>query len=280
MEELKKLLEMGIINIDKPSGPTSFSVTDFVRKSLGVKKCSHMGTLDPKVTGVLPITISRACKLARFFIRHNKSYVGILHCHKKQETKKIQKIIDENFTGKIEQIPPHKSSVKRAKRTREVYYWKIIEESENKKDFLFECHVEGGTYIRKLCSDLGEKIGGAHMAQLRRTKAGIFGEESSIRLNDFEEAVKKWKSGEEGPLKKMIVPAEESIKKILKTANVDKRALLSLYNGKPLFKNDLSEEPKLELGEDFALFCGKIFVGTYKKTSEEKVFARPTFVYN
>ena len=67
---LKELLEFSIMNIDKPSGPTSFYTFDFVRrklKSLGVKKTSHFGTLDPKVTGVLPVALNRACRLTGYF---------------------------------------------------------------------------------------------------------------------------------------------------------------------------------------------------------------------
>ena len=78
IEKIKKsksteeLLEFGIINIDKPSGPTSFSVSDFVRKKLGLRKTSHFGTLDPKVTGVLPVALNRACKLTGFFLGEDK----------------------------------------------------------------------------------------------------------------------------------------------------------------------------------------------------------------
>lgn len=64
---IKELLEFGIINIDKSSGPTSFDVSEFVKKKLGLRKTSHFGTLDPKVTGVLPVALNRACKLTGFF---------------------------------------------------------------------------------------------------------------------------------------------------------------------------------------------------------------------
>ena len=75
-KSIKELLEFGILNIDKPSGPTSFSVSDFVReklKGLGVRKTSHFGTLDPKVTGVLPIALNRACKLTGYFMKKKKA---------------------------------------------------------------------------------------------------------------------------------------------------------------------------------------------------------------
>ena len=176
MKDIKELLEFGLVNIDKPAGPTSFSVSEFVCKKLGLKKTSHMGTLDPKVTGVLPITLGRACKLAGYFIRHDKSYVGVLETHKVCDIKELQGLIDGNFVGRIRQTPPHRSAVKREERERTVYSWKLIEASEDGKSFLFDCKVEGGTYIRKLCSDLGEMIGGGHMGELRRTQAGVFGE--------------------------------------------------------------------------------------------------------
>jgi H/ACA ribonucleoprotein complex subunit 4 len=69
-KSLKELLEFGILNIDKPSGPTSFDISDGVRKKLGLRKTSHFGTLDPKVTGVLPIALNRACKLTGFSWRN------------------------------------------------------------------------------------------------------------------------------------------------------------------------------------------------------------------
>ncbi len=154
MKDMKDLLKFGLINFDKPAGPTSYSVSEFVKRQLKLKKTSHMGTLDPKVTGVLPITLGRACKLAGYFIRHDKSYVGILETHKDCDIKELQKLIDENFTGKILQTPPHRAAVAQRERERTVYFWNLLEAGEDKRSFLFEYKVEGGTYIRKLCSDL------------------------------------------------------------------------------------------------------------------------------
>ena len=86
-----ELLEFSIINIDKSSGPTSFNISDFVRKKLQVRKTSHLGTLDPKVTGVLPIAINRACKLSGYFLGEDKEYIGIAQFHKEIEFKKSKK---------------------------------------------------------------------------------------------------------------------------------------------------------------------------------------------
>ncbi|MCD4771177.1 RNA-guided pseudouridylation complex pseudouridine synthase subunit Cbf5 [archaeon] len=280
MKPIGKLLNFGLINIDKSVGPTSYSVSEFIKRQLKLKKTSHMGTLDPKVTGVLPITLGRACKLAGYFIKHDKSYVGILETHKKCGIKELQKLIDENFSGKILQTPPHRSAVKREERQRKVYLWKLLEASEDGKSFLFNCRVEGGTYIRKLCSDLGEMIGGAHMGELRRTEAGIFDESDLVSLNDFESAVKEWKTGDEEKLKGMVMDAESAIKKVLPVAEVDKSALKSLYIGRPLFANNVLEKPKLKEGDIFALFCKDEFVGIYRRTGEEIIFGRSEFVCN
>jgi len=278
---MKELLNFSLININKPTGPTSFMVSEFVKRQLGLKKTSHMGTLDPKVTGVLPITLGRACKLADYFIKHDKSYVGILETHKSQDIAELQKLIDENFVGKIKQTPPHRSAVKREERKRMVYSWKLIENDESGKSFLFECKVEGGTYIRKLCSDLGEMIGGAHMGELRRTAAGIFDEDDIYDLNEFVEAVEKYKGGDGKDLKKMLVRAEDAIRKVLDVVEVDKSAIKSLHTGKPLFRSNVKEDvSKFKEGDVFAIFCGEQFVGVYRRTSEDVIFARSEFVYN
>src|SRR3989338_972300 len=169
---IQELLEFGIINIDKSSGPTSFNVSDFVRKKLNLRKTSHFGTLDPKVTGVLPVSLNRACKLMGYFLGEDKEYVGIMRLHEEVDLEKIKKIIKEKFLGRIKQTPPVKSRVKRVEREREIISFELIEKEENKeqsslsvlskrgqsKDILFKTEVQGGTYIRKLIDDLGKEI--------------------------------------------------------------------------------------------------------------------------
>jgi H/ACA ribonucleoprotein complex subunit 4 len=260
-KSIQELLNFSIINIDKPTGPTSFTVSDFVRKKLKLNKTSHFGTLDPMVTGVLPIALGRACKLTGFFLGHDKEYVGIMKVHKDIGIKDVQKIINEKFLGKIMQLPPKKSRVKRQIREREVISWDLIEQEG--RNILFRASVQGGTYIRKLISDLGELIGGAHMAELRRVRAGVF-TEPAINLYDFEKAVDEYKSGKENLLHKMLTPAEEGIKKILLT-------------GKPIFKEDILSFPK---DDTFAVFFGEKFVGIYRKVKDESIVAKAEFVYN
>lgn len=278
---LKELLNFCIVNLDKPSGPTSFTVSEFVKNSFskyGVKKTSHFGTLDPKVTGVLPVAVGRACKLTGYFLGHDKTYVGILRTHEKQEIKKLQEIINKNFVGKIQQLPPVKSRVKRAVREREVFYFNLLESSEDKTEFLFETKVQGGTYIRKLCSDLEEFIScKAHMLELRRIDAGIFSEADKefVNLYDFEKSLE-----DEEKLREILIPAEEAIKKVLPVVEIVHEAIKALYTGKPLFKKDCVVRPKFRVGEVFAVFCEERFIGIYKKTNEEIILGRPEFVFN
>ena len=123
----EELLEFGIVNINKPSGPTSFDISDYIRKKLELRKTSHFGTLDPKVTGVLPIALNRACKLTGFFLGEDKEYVGVMRIHKDISLKEIEKAIEKEFIGKITQLPPVKSRVKRQERQREIKNFKILE---------------------------------------------------------------------------------------------------------------------------------------------------------
>ena len=169
---IQELLQFGIINIDKPLGPTSFQVSQFVKNLIEVRKTSHLGTLDPTiVSGVLPVALNRACRLSEYLMHRNKTYIGIMRLHKEVKRDELEKVIKE-FVGKIKQLPPKRSRVKRAIREREVKSFRIIEIEG--KDVLFETEVQAGTYIRKICDDMGKEIGGAHMLELRRTKAGLF----------------------------------------------------------------------------------------------------------
>ena len=286
LEKLKKektveeLLEFSIINIDKPSGPTSFDVSDFVRKTLGVRKTSHFGTLDPKVTGVLPIALNRACKLTGFFLGENKTYVGIARFHDELSIEEVQDAIEKNFLGKIKQTPPVKSRVKREEREREIFYFKILEKKN--KDFLFETKVQGGTYIRKLIDDLGTSLGvGAHMLELRRTNAGIFFEHDGIypcvNLYEFEKAIDEWKNGNDEPLRKILIPGE-IVSEIYSIVFVKEKNLKQILTGKPIFFDDLEKKEKFEKEKIISVFCDVNFVGMYRVVNDGDVFAKPEFV--
>lgn len=269
---MRELLEFGIINFDKPEGPTSFQAAEKVGRLMEARKFSHFGTLDPAVTGVLPVALNRACKLSTWMMKKNKTYIGVMKLHKKISKKKLEEEM-KRFIGKIKQLPPVKSRVKREEREREVYSWKILE--INGKDILFEAEVEAGTYIRKLISDLGEKIGGANMTELRRTKAGLFNEEDEnfVNLYQLEEAWNEYKEGREEKLRKIIIPGE-IIANILPVIFVD-GDIKQLLTGKPIYKGEI------EIKEDlFCLFKENQLIGIYRRVEENNIIARAEWVLN
>jgi H/ACA ribonucleoprotein complex subunit 4 len=249
---IQELLEFSIINIDKSSGPTSFTVSQFVKKTLKLKKTAHLGTLDPQVSGVLPVALNRACRLNEFLMHRDKTYVGIMRLHSPVLKKDLEEAI-ESFIGKIEQLPPVRSRVKRALREREIKTFKILEISEDKKSVVFETQVQAGTYIRKLIHNLGEKLScGAHMLELRRTKAGVFSEDNSVNLYDFESALE-----DEEKLRKILISASDVLKQVLPVIQVNPKDLQKILIGKPLSQSDIvniEDFNKLEEGEHFILF--------------------------
>jgi len=282
IEKIKKgkstqeLINFGIINIDKPSGPTSYRVDDYIKKSLDLKKSSHAGTLDPKVTGVQAVLLGRACKLLGYFIGSDKTYVGVIRIHK---TVSIEQVKEEakKLVGKIKQLPPLRSSVKRAIREREVHSLEILE--GDGKNFVFVTKVQAGTYARRLCEDLGKNLGEAHMLELRRVQAGLFGEKESHTLYDFDKAVSEWRECNEEPLRDMIIPAEiiaEKLPPLLIKEEYEK----ILRTGKILLKEHLAQGT-LKKEEVYSAFINKEipeFLGIYQGQSEKS--ARAKFVFN
>ncbi|MBR9699843.1 RNA-guided pseudouridylation complex pseudouridine synthase subunit Cbf5 [Candidatus Woesearchaeota archaeon] len=228
---IKELVCFGVVNIDKPKGPTSHQVSDYVQRILGIKKAGHSGTLDPGVTGVLPIALGRATRIVQILLPAGKEYLCVMHLHENVSERKIRKVF-KDFTGKIMQMPPIKSAVKRQLREREIYYLEILEIEG--KDVLFRVGCQAGTYIRKLCSDIGKKIGkGAHMAELRRTKAGCFDEQNLVTLQELTDALHYWKEGNEEKIRKIIQPIEDAVNH-LPTVFVHDTAVNSLCHGQDL----------------------------------------------
>ena len=273
-KSVEELLEFGIINIDKPSGPTSFDVSDFVRKTLGLRKTSHFGTLDPKVTGVLPIALNRACKLTGFFLGEDKEYVGIMRIHEPVSLDDLKKAI-KNFTGKIKQLPPVKSRVARVVREREIKSFEILE--IDGQDILFKTEVQGGTYIRKLIHDMGESLGvGAHMLELRRIRAGIFKEDDekypSINLYELEEAVK-----DEEKLREIIIPGEV-ISKVYHEIQIKEESATRILRGQPIYNKDLAEKYNVNVDSKISVFSSDKFIGIFKVINQDKIWAKPEFV--
>lgn len=279
-KSVQELLNFSIIVLDKPAGPTSFKAIEGIGRILGTKKVGHFGTLDPMVTGVLPVALNRACRLSNFFMHHDKEYIGKMLIHKEVNKTELQKEMD-NFLGLIMQKPPVKSRVKRVLRPKTVNKFKILEIKE--KVVGFHADVEAGTYIRKLISDLGEKIGGAHMIELRRIRAGIFKEEQAHTVEEVREAFEEYKNGKETKLRKILIPAE-IIAEIYPEVQVKEESVKSLLNGKPLMREDVKDSLTFRKeGEIISVFSNQRFIGIYEMFSlglinENVIIASPKFV--
>ncbi|MDD3408200.1 RNA-guided pseudouridylation complex pseudouridine synthase subunit Cbf5 [Methanobrevibacter acididurans] len=198
----------GIINLDKTSGPTSHEIDSWVKRILHVNKTGHSGTLDPKVTGILPIGIGSATRVIQLLLLAPKEYVCLMKLHQEVDEDSIKSIF-EKFTGKIFQTPPVKSAVKRELRARTIYYSDIYE--IDGRDVLFRIGCESGTYVRTYCHNIGEALGcGAHMAELRRTMVGPLNEHTNlITLQDLTDAYYYYaEEGDETSLRNMIKPME------------------------------------------------------------------------
>ncbi|TXT66162.1 MAG: putative tRNA pseudouridine synthase B [Promethearchaeota archaeon] len=208
---VEELLKSGVINLDKVAGPTSHEVVSWVRKILCIKNCGHGGTLDPGVTGVLPVALGRATRVLSALLNAGKEYVCVMYLHKEEPQARIEKIL-KVFTGQIYQRPPMKSSVKRRVRVREIYYIHLLEVKD--RYVLFRVGCEAGTYIRKLCFDIGEALtSGAHMLELRRTRVGNFKEDNSlVTLQNIKDAFTLYQQeNEDVYLKHIISPMEQMV---------------------------------------------------------------------
>jgi len=208
---IEELMELGVVNLDKQPGPTSHEIVSWIKRILHVKKAGHGGTLDPKVSGVLPVALQRATKLTQTLLLAGKEYIAVMHIHEDVTLERLEEAL-ERFTGEIIQKPPVRASVKRKPRKRNIYYLEILEREG--RDVLLRIGCEAGTYIRKLCHDIGEDLGtGAHMAELRRTRTGPFREDETLtNMHDLADAFAFWKEdGLEEPLRKVVLPAERTV---------------------------------------------------------------------
>ena len=273
---VEELINTSVIIVDKHSGPTSHQVTQWVKDILKVKKAGHAGTLDPHVTGVLPVALGNATKVMPVLMGLDKEYVGVMHLHHDINLEEIRKIIAEKFIGEIIQKPPVKSAVARRKRKRKIYFWDLLEKEG--KDVLFKVGCEAGTYIRKLVHDLGETLGvGAHMTELRRTKAGEFTEDQAHSLVVVRDVYEFWKEGDEKLLRKILIPMEYAIPHVKKIFVKD-TAISSVCNGAPVYPKGIVRIQKgIVRGETIAVYSLKeelIALGIAKLTSGEMFKAK------
>ncbi|OYT42339.1 MAG: RNA-guided pseudouridylation complex pseudouridine synthase subunit Cbf5 [Candidatus Aenigmarchaeota archaeon ex4484_224] len=269
---IEEAIRNAVIILDKHSGPTSHQITLWVKEIFGVKKAGHAGTLDPKVTGVLPIALENALKAMPLLMGLDKEYVGVMHLHKDIDIENVKKTIVENFIGEIVQVPPRKSAVARRPRKKKIYYFDILE--VDGRDVLFKVGCQAGVYIRKLIHDLGKKLKiGAHMKELRRTKAGPFEENQAIPLLEVKDRYEIWKEEEnEKPLREILLQVEYALPHVKKVFVKDS-AIWNIANGAPVYASGLVRIQKGILPNEYvAIYSLKnelIAIGIAKMTSEE-----------
>lgn len=273
---IEELLKAAVVIIDKHAGPTSHQVTAWAGQVFGATRSGHAGTLDPGVTGVLPVALNDATKAMPVLMGVDKEYVGVMRLHADVPLEALRAKAAE-FVGTIKQLPPVKSAVARKVRERDIRFFDILE--ADGRDVLFRVGCEAGTYIRKLCHDLGEALGcGAHMTELRRVRAGIFMEQHAASLLDVKDAYERWKeSGDEKPLRKLLIPVEHAILGT-KAVFVKDSAVDQVCHGAPVYAAGITRiQPGIEAGETIAVYTQKgelVALGIARMGSEEMLKAR------
>lgn len=268
---VEELIGFGVVNINKPKGPTSHQVSSYVQKILGLKKSGHSGTLDPKVTGVLPVALGRATRIVQALLPAGKEYVVIMHLHKEADEDNIRKACSR-FVGKIKQMPPIKSAIKREWRYRKIYYLDIIE--IDGKDVLFRVGCQAGTYIRKLVHDIGQELKvGAHMAELIRTKAGPFSDNDMHTMQDLTDAYWYYRNdANERFIRQVVRPIEFAVSHMPKVWILDSTVNSVCHGSDVKIPGVASVESDIQEGEQIAVMTLKdelVATGTAKMISRD-----------
>ena len=214
----------GVLVVDKPAGPTSHDIVDRVRRELGTRRVGHTGTLDPFATGVLPICVGRATRLARFLSGGEKEYLATVRLGFATTTDDLtgeplgpvapfEGTPDElsaalaSLVGSFDQVPPAFSArhvggrrlyelarrgeaVPRAATPVTVHALELVSRAAETVELAVRCSP--GTYVRALARDLGERLGtGAHLTALRRTRSGAFDLSQAVAGDDLSGAASR-----------------------------------------------------------------------------------------
>lgn len=254
---MEQLLQYGIILLDKPPGPTSHETVAWTKRILDLPKVGHSGTLDPQVSGVLPLGLGEATKALGVLLYGPKEYHAICRFHTLPTKERLYEVLSE-FAGKIYQRPPQRSSVRRRTRIRTIHSMKLLEQKERLALLRISC--ESGTYIRKLLYDIGEILGpGATMIELRRTKVNQFTEQDNlVTLHHLSDAYDTWReSGDSTLLRSMIYPVEAALSR-LKSIVIRDSAVDALCHGAQLaVPGILQMSPELSRNEMVAVYTQK-----------------------
>lgn len=279
----------GIILVDKPQDWTSHDVVAKLRGVLHERRIGHSGTLDPLATGLLVVFVGRATRAVEFAEADSKEYLAGLRLGVSTDTQDITgNIVAESaalpdeaalreaigrFIGDIEQIPPMYSAIKMGgkklyelarrgesveRAPRKITVSAIDIAGRDGDDYILNISCSKGTYVRTLCSDIGEALGcGACMSSLRRTRAGVFSVDDAHSLADIEAAVR------EGRLSDIILPVDTLFASFPKLT-VSQSATKRLKNGNIIKISAEDGEYKVYSDSDEFLLLGRVECGKLK----------------
>jgi H/ACA ribonucleoprotein complex subunit 4 len=210
MPSVTTLLEkQPLLVLNKPPGPTSHQAVDYTKDILGVDKAGHGGTLDPNVTGVLPIATRNATRITHALLGSTKEYICLAYFHDTITDDELRELIDD-YTGEITQTPPVKSSVNREPRRRTIQAIEVCDKHD--QQILLRINCDGGTYIRKLIDDMGQDHeSGAHMAELHRTRAGPFTIDQAVNLHELQDYADFYEADDHRVLEDYLLPLEAGV---------------------------------------------------------------------
>lgn len=267
-------MRYGVVNLDKPSNPSSHEVVAWIKRIFRVEKTGHSGTLDPKVTGNLIVCVDRATRLVKSQQGAGKEYVCIARFHSPVEggAAKVSRAL-EQLTGALFQRPPLISAVKRQLRIRTIYRTKLHEYDEERHLAVFWISCEAGTYVRTLCVHLGLLLGvGGHMQELRRVRSGILGErDNMVTMHDLLDA--QWlydNHKDESYLRRVVMPLEVLLTSYKRVVVKDSAINAVCYGAKLMLPGLLRFEAGIEVDEEVVIMTTKgeaVAVGVAQMTS-------------
>lgn len=270
---MEQLLNYGIILLDKPPGPTSHETVAWTKRILKIPKIGHSGTLDPQVSGVLPLGLGEATKALGVLLYGPKEYHALGRLHSLPSKEKLDEVL-HMFEGEIFQKPPQRSAVARKTRTRTIYELEVLEQKE--RLLLIRVLCEAGTYIRKLIYDIGEVLGpGGTMIELRRTRVDQFNETNGlVTLHELADAYALWQEkNDDSKLLKMIKPVETALSEI-KSVVIRDSAVDALCHGAQLaIPGILQISPNLKKGDVVGIYTqkGEAVALAESQMSEEEI---------
>ena len=286
----------GVINIYKEAGYTSHDVVAKLRGILKQKKIGHTGTLDPQAQGVLPVCLGKGTKLCDLLADHDKEYEAVLRLGITTDTQDMEgNVLQESsvqvseeevrtcilsFQGEQMQVPPMYSALKvNGKKLYELAReGKVVERKARPVTFhkievlwmelpkvKIRVQCSKGTYIRTLCTDIGEKLGcGGCMEELLRTRVERFALEDAVKLDEVQKAM------EEGTVDSLIFPVDRIFDQY-PTAKTTTQGDLLVHNGNRLFSELLQEEPEAESGYVRVYDSEDTFIGLFEKKTDQLV---------